>query len=89
MGSAYNLASESEVSIKNLAIKLADHVFKSKNIKVIFARDTKNFTRINFTRTTVSVSKIKNLGWRETVKLEEGFKRTVNYYEILNHKKKI
>ena len=89
VGSAYNLASESEVSIKNLAIKLADHVFKSKNIKVIFARDTKNFTRINFTRTTVSVSKIKNLGWRETVKLEEGFKRTVNYYEILNHKKKI
>jgi len=72
------VASEEDITIKDLAQKLTNEVFKEKNLKVVFKnQSSKNFLRKQFSRTTVDTSRAKALGWRMEHSIEEGFKRCV------------
>jgi hypothetical protein len=47
-------------------------------LKVVMKNDhSKNFMRMNFSRTAVDINKVKSLGWKLSFSIEEGFKRTV------------
>lgn len=81
-GQAYNIATEREISILNLAKLLAEKVFLERNLKVIMKQDaSKNFLRVQFARTVFDISKIRELGWDPKITEEEGFKKTVESYE--------
>jgi UDP-glucuronate decarboxylase len=80
-GEAYNIATDHEISIKDLAYYLVDEVFPEKELKVIMKDDPdKNFLRMNFDRTTVDITKAKNLGWQLSFPIKEGFRRVVKSY---------
>ncbi len=81
-GEAYNVATDHEISIKGLADYLVKEVFPDRNLKVLMKNDsTKNFMRMNFSRTTVDIDKIKSLGWELKFPIKEGFKRVVKSIE--------
>ena len=77
-GEAYNVASELDISIKDLAYKLTKDIFPEKGLDVEFEYDkSKNYLRKQFNRTTVDTTKVKQLGWEMKYSLEDGFKRSV------------
>lgn len=77
-GEAYNIATDHEISIRDLATLLVEDVFPEKNLKVVFRKNIdKDFMRMNFYRTTVDISKIKELGWGVYTSISDGFRRTV------------
>lgn len=77
-GQAYNVATDQEISILDLARKLTGEIFPEKGLKVVMRQDAeKNFFRIPFPRTAVDISKVKALGWKLNFTIEEGFRRTV------------
>ena len=81
-GQAYHVAAEQEISIVDLANFLVQVVFPDKNLKVVMAHDpNKNFLRMDFGRNSVSVEKLKELGWNLNFPLKEGFRRTIQSYE--------
>ena len=81
LGEAYNIATDHEISIIELANLLVDKVFPELNLKVLLKTDvSKNYLRTNFSRTAVDISKAKALGWKLSFPIEEGFKRTVNSF---------
>ena len=81
-GEAYNIATDQEISIKDLAHHLVTDVFPEKNLKVIMRKDpTKDFLRMNFTRSTVDISKVKRLGWKLSFSISEGFKRVIQSFD--------
>lgn len=81
-GEAYNIAADQEISIIDLAKMLVKKVFPERKLKVVMKRDnSKNYLRMNFSRTAADISKAKALGWKIKFSLEEGFKRTVKSYE--------
>jgi len=81
-GEAYNVATDREISILDLAKLLAEKVFPERNLKVVMKQDpSKNFLRVQFFRTVFDISKIKALGWEPKIIEEEGFKKTVESYE--------
>ncbi len=81
IGEAYNVATDHEISIINLAKLLVEDVFPERNLKVVMKTDaSKNYLRINFPRTAVDISKLKALGWKISFPIEDGFKRTVESY---------
>ena len=81
-GEAYNVATDHEISIKDLAHHLVTDVFPEKNLKVIMRKDpTKDFLRMNFTRSTVDISKVKRLGWKLSFSISEGFKRVIQSFD--------
>ncbi len=79
VGEAYNLASENEIIIKDLADLLIKKVFKELDLKIIF--DKNNYIRTEFSRTQMNINKVKKLGWNTNFNIEEGFKRMVQSYE--------
>jgi UDP-glucuronate decarboxylase len=82
VGEAYNVATDEETSIKDLAENLAYRIFPERNLRVIFETDdSKDYPRTNFSRTTVDIGKAKALGWRLSWPLDEGFKRVVRSCE--------
>ena len=82
VGEAYNIATEREISIIDLAKLLAEKVFPELKLKVVVKADpAKNFLRVHFSRTIVDISKIKALGWEPKITEAEGFKRTIESYE--------
>ncbi len=87
-GEAYNVATDHEISIIDLAKLLAEKVFPERNLKVVMKRDvSKNYLRMNFPRTAVDISKLKALGWKLSFPIEEGFKRTVESHRENNESK--
>lgn len=81
VGQAYNVATDQEISILELAEHLVSNVFPEKRLKVVRQRDAaKSYMRVNFLRTTVDVGKLKSLGWDLSYPLDEGFRRTVDSY---------
>jgi|LWDU01.1.fsa_nt_gi nucleoside-diphosphate-sugar epimerase len=84
-GEAYNVATDHEISIKDLAEYLVNDVFPEKELKVVMkANSSKNFLRMNFTKTTVDISKVKKLGWNLFFPIDKGFRRVVESYENEN-----
>lgn len=82
VGEVYNIATDQEISILDLAKLLTEKVFPERKLKVVMKADkSKNYLRMNFSRTATDISKAKALGWKLNFSLEEGFKRTVKSYE--------
>ncbi|MDP3705966.1 MAG: NAD-dependent epimerase/dehydratase family protein [Legionellaceae bacterium] len=83
IGEAYNIATNHEISIVDLANFLVEKVFPERKLNVVMNHDNKekNFLRMNFLRTTVDISKAKGLGWELNFPLEDGFKRTIRSFE--------
>jgi UDP-glucuronate decarboxylase len=80
-GEAYNVATDHEISIINLAKLLVEKVFPERNLKVVMKKDTsKDYLRVNYSRTAVDITKVKALGWTLNFPVEEGFKRAVESY---------
>ena len=81
IGQAYNVASEEEIRIVDLARKLTSEVFPEKKLKVVFKTPPgKDFLRVHYSRSAVDISKLKALGWKQQVPLDEGFRRTVESF---------
>ena len=81
-GGAYNVATDHEISIKGLADYLVEEVFPDRELKVVMKNDySKNFMRMNFSKTTVDINKVKSLGWELNFPIKEGFKRAVESIE--------
>ncbi|MGE4232306.1 MAG: NAD-dependent epimerase/dehydratase family protein [Bacteriovoracia bacterium] len=82
VGEAYNVATDHEISIIDLANLLVQKVFPERNLKVVMKSDNKKeFLRMNFPRTTVDITKARKLGWKLSFSIEEGFRRTVKSFE--------
>lgn len=80
-GQAYNVATDHEISIIDLATLLVDEVFPELHLKVVIKTDpSKKYLRIDFPRTAVDISKAKALGWKLSFPIKEGFKRTVESF---------
>ncbi len=81
IGEAYNIATDKEISIIDLAKLLVTEVFPEFNLKVVMKTDTsKNYLRIDFPRTAVDITKAKALGWELCFPIKEGFRRTVESF---------
>ena len=73
----YNVADEkAKITIKELAELLAG-LYTERNLKL--DNDTKGCAP--FKLGTINSDKIKKLGWKPTISLEEGFRRTIKYIE--------
>lgn len=81
-GESYNIANETEeMPIKDVALLLTN-LFPEKNLKVTYL-DSKKVRREGYSkieRVKLSTKKLENLGWRPTIKLEEGVRRTVKSF---------
>lgn len=81
IGEAYNIATDHEISIIELARLLANNVFPELNLKVVMKADqSKNYLRMNFPRTAVDITKAQSLGWKLSFPIREGFRRTVESF---------
>lgn len=80
-GEAYNLGNpEAEVSIVELAKKLAE-IYPEKNLKVIeVEQNNPNYLNSEIKRNCPSIDKIKKIGWNPKVGIKDGFKRTIESY---------
>ena len=77
----YNMADEdAEITIKGLAELLAS-LYPERNLKVIMDIDEDQKGCAPFKLGIIDSSKIKKIGWKPTITLEEGFRRTVAYIE--------
>ncbi len=78
---AYNVGFDKDISILELA-ELLINTFPEKNLSIIkkdFGND--NYLRTNIVRNCPNINKINNLGWHPVISIEEGFKRTIEYFE--------
>lgn len=80
-GEAYNVATEEEIKIIDLANLLTQKLYPELNLKVIIDKSFTNYLRKEFTRTAMNIDKIKKLGWNTNYNVEEGFKRTIDSYK--------
>lgn len=77
----YNIANETEeISIRDLAESLTNW-FSDKNIQVVYDIQENNNQYVKFKRVRLDTSKLESLGWKPVVSLEEGVKKTVNYFD--------
>ena len=82
VGEAYNIAIDQEISIIDLANLLVQKVFPERNLKVVTKKDSsKDYLRMNYSRTAVDITKAKAIGWKVSFPVEEGFRRTVESYD--------
>ncbi len=82
-GESYNIANETEeIPIKDVA-NLLTQLFPKKNLKVTYL-DVPMENRVGYSkieRVKLSTQKLETLGWRPSVTLKEGLKRTVQTFE--------
>ena len=80
LNNAYNVSnSKTIISIKNLATKLVS-LFPDKGLEVIFTKHDKDYLESPVKGNIVDTTKLEELGWKPSVSLEEGFKRTIESY---------
>lgn len=83
IGSAYNLANETEpYMIRDVAQILVDS-YPEKGLKVEFSNPSDEVKKgyVSYKIVKLDTSKLENLGWSPKVKLEDGLKRTISYFE--------
>tara|TARA_B110000003_G_scaffold274078_1_gene313131 strand:- start:10229 stop:11272 length:1044 start_codon:yes stop_codon:yes gene_type:complete len=80
IGETFNISSEREYSILELAEILTKDAFKEKSLSIDFDYENNDFMRVNFNRTTVSTKKLRMYGWNEHFTIQEGMQRTVESY---------
>lgn len=81
LGEAYNIANDQPISMKELAeliIKISGKDLKPKIAG--FGANTRTRER-EIMKRIPSIEKLKSLGWEPKVKIEEGIKRTYNWYK--------
>jgi UDP-glucuronate decarboxylase len=81
-GEAYNLGAESEISILELAERLCE-MFPERGCKVVRREraPTDPYIPSALAGGHFDLSKIKLLGWKPCIGIEEGFRRTILSYE--------
>lgn len=85
----YNMADESaKITIKGLA-ELLVGLYPERNLKVEMQIDEDTKGCAPFKLGIINSDKIKKIGWKPTITLEEGFKRTVEYIETEMKSEKI
>jgi nucleoside-diphosphate-sugar epimerase len=82
IGEAYNVANPScEITILDLAEKLVS-LFPEKKLKVIRKERTgNNYMESKNTRCSATIRKIQFLNWNPSIKIEEGFCKTILSYD--------
>ena len=70
----YNIGTQNEISIRDLAKKIANHF--QKELKIIPGKIQEGSTK----RRCPDISKICNLGFKENYTIEEGLKLTIEWY---------
>ena len=80
-GGSYNISSMEEISIKDLAYLLCN-MYPEKNIKVVFSetKDDNYYLRSKSNSLVFDNSKLRALGWHETVPIDVGFKRMIDSF---------
>ncbi len=88
--SAYNVGGDKdhEISMKDLA-ELLVNLYPERGLKVVFDIDSNNVTYGKMKAPQESfladLSKVKNLGWEQTISLRDSFKRTIEAIEIKSY----
>ena len=80
-GEAYNIANTDKITMKELAEKIIS--ISGKNLKPLitgFSAETRTKEREIMVRIP-SVDKLKSLGWEPKVHIDEGIKKTFNWYK--------
>ena len=81
-GEAYNVGNDNgEISIRDLAYMIAN-LFPGKNIKVLKNSDVQKqgYIKSQINRACPDKTKMRNLGWKPQINLQEGFTRTIQSY---------
>lgn len=83
MGEAYNVANEAgKITIRELA-ELLCNMFPEKHLKAIYQKhDADYLENQHKVHSMQSTEKLKKLGWRPAFGIEEGFKRTIESFEL-------
>lgn len=77
---AYNMANAKVIiSIKDLATILVN-MFPEKKLKAVFSEQSKDYLQSPVKGNSVDTSKLEKLGWKPSVSIEEGFKKTIRSY---------
>ena len=80
-GEAYNIANTDQITMKDLAETIIKISGKNLKPKIVgFGKDTRTKEREIMTRIP-SIEKLKKLGWKPEVKIEEGIKKTYDWYK--------
>lgn len=81
-GEAYNVSNPAcQITIRGLAELLVE-LFPEKKLKIAYANHDAVYLENPYKKqSTISVDKLKSLGWRPQVSLKEGFQRTVDSFE--------
>ena len=80
IGEVYNVSTEVEHSIKQIAFMLTEDIFKDQNLSVDFDIGSNSDIRPEFNRATVSTKKVRALGWEPNFSFKDGIIRTVESY---------
>lgn len=81
--SAYNLSNESEpYMIRDVAEELVQ-IYPEKGLKVEFSNPSDEVKKgyVNYKIVKLDTSKLEELGWSPKVKLSDGMKRTLDYFD--------
>ncbi len=81
-GEAYNVGSDKETSIKELAYILTG-LFPEKKLKVVINEKeaSKDYVRSSIRKSCADITKVKKLNWQPVYSVEEGFKRMILSYK--------
>lgn len=83
----YNLSNETEeISIRDLAYLLSN--ISNLKSKVVFDIQENNNQYVNFKRVKLNNEKLYELGWHPNVKLNDGLKKTIDYFENIKENNK-
>jgi len=80
-GNAYNIAADTETEIRELASTLCG-LYPEKKLSVKFKESVSSagYIRSASAGAALSAEKLKKLGWKQTVPIEEGFRRMIESY---------
>ncbi|NFS65701.1 NAD-dependent epimerase/dehydratase family protein [Clostridium botulinum] len=82
-GEVYNMSNNKcFLSINDLAHILVEKTFLEKDLKVTNNINDTEVRSTDKAQVSVDISKIKDLGWNPKIGIEEGFKRTVESFQI-------
>lgn len=79
-GEAYNVSTEEEYSIMELALLLVNDIYKDKKLKIKVNQQNNSFMRVQYKKTTVSTKKLRALGWKLNHSIKSGMTRTISSY---------
>ena len=75
-GESYNIASEKSISNVDLALTVSSIMKQPVNYKKVYSNPSCRYK----SKHLLCTDKIRSLGWKENYSLEEGLKKTINWY---------